>query len=147
MILHEVRKRHISQVQAGKELAISPRWVRDLVKRLKAQGDRAVVHRPRGRASNRRLPEAMKARAVKLFAQEVEIEQRLDQTLWMRWRNRRLPLDRCAEEKKANYRAPWIPPRAAQEPDAAEGNVFASSPANAGTKRLPERPLWQGPAE
>jgi hypothetical protein len=26
-VLHEVRKRHITQGQAGKELAISPRWV------------------------------------------------------------------------------------------------------------------------
>ena len=26
-VLHEVRKRHITQVQAGKELAISPRCV------------------------------------------------------------------------------------------------------------------------
>ena len=64
-VLHEVRKWHITQVQAGKELAISPRWVRELLRRMKARGDR-VVHGLRG-GSNRRLPEAMKARAVKLF--------------------------------------------------------------------------------
>jgi len=68
-VLHEVRKQHITQVQAGKELAISPRWVRELLRRMKARGDRAVVHGLRGKASNRRLPEATKARAVKLFAQ------------------------------------------------------------------------------
>ena len=33
---------------------------------MKARGDR-VVHGLRGKGSNRRLPEAMKARAVKLF--------------------------------------------------------------------------------
>src|SRR6476646_192306 len=65
-VLHEVTKRHITQVQAGKELAISPRWVRELLRRMKARGDR-VVHGLRGKGSNRRLPEAMKARAVKLF--------------------------------------------------------------------------------
>jgi hypothetical protein len=47
-VLHEVRKRHITQVQAGKELAISPRWVRELLQRMKARGDRAVVHGLRG---------------------------------------------------------------------------------------------------
>ena len=43
-VLHEARKRHITQVQAGKELAISPRWVRELLWRMKARGHRAVVH-------------------------------------------------------------------------------------------------------
>ena len=74
-VLHEVRKRHITQVQAGKELAISPRWVRELLRRMKARGDRAVVHGLRGKRSNRRLPEAMKARAVKLFAQQKQARQ------------------------------------------------------------------------
>src|SRR5580704_1199102 len=64
-VLHEVRKRHITQVQAGKELAISPRWVRELLRRMKARGDRAVVHGLRGRRSNRRLPES---RAVDVSA-------------------------------------------------------------------------------
>jgi len=74
-VLHEVRKRHITQVQAGKELAISPRWVRELLRRMKARGDRAVVHGLQGKASNRRLPEATKARAVKLFAQQKQTRQ------------------------------------------------------------------------
>lgn len=74
-VLHEVKKRHITQVQAGKELAISPRWVRELLRRMKARGDRAVVHGLRGKRSNRRLPEAMKARAVKLFAQQKQARQ------------------------------------------------------------------------
>jgi hypothetical protein len=74
-VLHEVRKRHITQVQAGKELAISPRWVRELLRRMKARGDRAVVHGLRGKRSNRRLPEAMKARAVKLFREQKQARQ------------------------------------------------------------------------
>ena len=57
-VLHEVRKRHITQVQAGKELAISPRWVRELLRRMKARGDRAVVHglRGNGRTGDCRRP-------------------------------------------------------------------------------------------
>jgi hypothetical protein len=49
-VLHEVRKRHITQVQAGKESVISPRWVRELLRRMKARGDRALVHGLRGLA-------------------------------------------------------------------------------------------------
>jgi hypothetical protein len=51
---------------------------------------------------------------------QVEIEQRLDQSLWMRWKQRRFPLDRCPAEKKPSYRAAWTPPLAAQKPDAAQ---------------------------
>jgi DNA-binding Lrp family transcriptional regulator len=68
-VLHEVRKRHITQPQAGAELGISPRWVRALLKRMKLEGDRAVVHRLRGRASNRKLPAWVKQRAIGLFRQ------------------------------------------------------------------------------
>src|ERR1043166_3696357 len=74
-VLHEVRKRHITQVQAGKELAISPRWVRELLRRMKARGDQAVVHGLRGKRSNRRLPETMQARAVKLFREQKQARQ------------------------------------------------------------------------
>src|ERR1700719_25605 len=34
-VLHEVRKRHITQKQAGVELGLSVRWVRTLLKRLR----------------------------------------------------------------------------------------------------------------
>ena len=74
-VLHEVRKRHITQVQAGKELGVTARWVRELLRRMRGRGDRAVVHGLRGKRSNRRLPEGMQARAVKLFAQQQQARQ------------------------------------------------------------------------
>jgi hypothetical protein len=76
---------------------------------------------------------------------QVEIEQRLDQTLWMRWKQRRLPLDRCAAEKKPNYRAAWTPPLAAHKPDAAERSLRLKqirTRYNEACKRVQERPLW-----
>ena len=42
---------------------------------MKARGDRAVVHGLRGKRSNRRLPKAMKARAVKLFREQKQARQ------------------------------------------------------------------------
>jgi transposase-like protein len=74
-VLHGVQKRHITQVQAAKELGISARWVRVLLQRVQARGDGAVVHRLRGRPSNRRLPEATKRRAVELFRQQKQARQ------------------------------------------------------------------------
>ena len=74
-VLDAVRKRHITQVQAGRELGVSPRWVREVLRRMRARGDGAVVHGLRGKRSNRRLPEATQARAVKLFAQHKQARQ------------------------------------------------------------------------
>src|SRR5215472_7354228 len=47
-VLHEVRKRHITQRQAAAELGISVRWVRTLLKRLRVHGDGGLRHRLRG---------------------------------------------------------------------------------------------------
>ena len=69
-VLHEVRKRHITQKQAGVELGISVRWVRTLGKRLLREGDSALRHRLRGRPSNRKTPEAVKRRVLELFRQK-----------------------------------------------------------------------------
>src|SRR4029077_14162490 len=67
-VLHEVSKRHITQAQAGKELGISARWVREVGERIKGRGDGAVVHGLRGKRSNRRLGEKVKTRALQVFA-------------------------------------------------------------------------------
>ena len=65
-VLHEVEQGQLTQRGAGKQLGITDRWVRKLLARIKAEGDGGIVHRLRGRASNRRLPEKMRARIVKL---------------------------------------------------------------------------------
>jgi hypothetical protein len=65
-VLHEVQGEHLTQGEAAKQLEISDREVRRLLARIAAEGDRGVVHRLRGRASNRRLPENLRSRALKL---------------------------------------------------------------------------------
>jgi transposase len=67
-VLHEVHKRHIPQRQAAVELGVSERWVRKLLGRWRAGGDGALRHGLRGRASNRKMPEAVKRRAADPFA-------------------------------------------------------------------------------
>ena len=47
-VLHAVSRRHITQMQAARELGVSSRWVRALLQRIKQEGDGGVVHRSRG---------------------------------------------------------------------------------------------------
>jgi hypothetical protein len=47
-VLHEVKKRHITQKQAAAELGLSVRWVRKLLLRLRAAGDAGLRHGLRG---------------------------------------------------------------------------------------------------
>jgi len=65
-VLHELQGGHLTQVEAAGQLGISDREVRRLLARIAAEGDRGVVHRLRGKASNRRLPESLRSRALKL---------------------------------------------------------------------------------
>jgi transposase len=69
-VLHEVRKRHITQRQAAAELGITVRWVRTLLQRLRVYGDGGLRHRLRGKGSNHKTPEELKRRAIELFRQK-----------------------------------------------------------------------------
>lgn len=54
-VLHEVKQKHLTQVEAAGRLKVSDRQVRRLLMRMDDSGDRALVHGLRGRASNRKL--------------------------------------------------------------------------------------------
>src|SRR3989441_8668486 len=69
-VLDEAEKGHLTQRQAGERLKLSERWVRKLVARLRKEGDGGILHRLRGRASKRKIPEAVRQRAVRLVRRE-----------------------------------------------------------------------------
>lgn len=54
-VLHEVQAGHITQRQAAERLGRSTRQVRRMQRRVAAEGDAGIVHRLRGRPSNRRI--------------------------------------------------------------------------------------------
>jgi transposase len=54
-VLHEIKRKQITQIEAAKRLKISDRHIRRLLVGLRKLGDRAVLHGLRGRPSNRRL--------------------------------------------------------------------------------------------
>jgi DNA-binding Lrp family transcriptional regulator len=53
-VLHEVRRRHITQKQAAMELGLSARWVRKLLVRLRREGGKAVTHAAGGKSERHR---------------------------------------------------------------------------------------------
>jgi DNA-binding Lrp family transcriptional regulator len=69
-VLHEVKKKHITQKEAAEQLGLSGRWVRKLVRRLRKEGDRGVIHRLRGKVSNRKIAQKVRQKAVKIVRAE-----------------------------------------------------------------------------
>ena len=69
-VLHEAEEGHLTQKQAGVQLKLSERWVRELVGRLREEGDGGILHRLRGRASKRKLSEGVRAKVVRLVKRE-----------------------------------------------------------------------------
>ena len=68
--LHVIRKvleRAIKQVRAAEILCLSSRQIRRLVERVRREGDRGIVHKSRGKPSNRRMDDQVRVRAIKLY--------------------------------------------------------------------------------
>lgn len=63
-VLHQVEQGYLTQAEAGQQVQVSARQVRRLLRRVRAEGDRGVVHRLRGRPSNRKLPAAVQRRIL-----------------------------------------------------------------------------------
>jgi hypothetical protein len=68
-VLHEVKQKQITQMEAAKRLKISDRHIRRLLVGLGKRGDRAVIHGLRGRRSNRRLAERLELKILRRVRQ------------------------------------------------------------------------------
>ena len=69
-VIHEVASGEggagrLTQARAGELLGLSERQVRRLVKRYREQGDAGLIHRSRGRPSNRTLPNKLRTQVMK----------------------------------------------------------------------------------
>ena len=69
-IVQKVLEGGLKQVEAAEILSLSGRQVRRVVRRVRAEGDRGVAHRSRGKPSNRRFPEETKGKAIVLYRQK-----------------------------------------------------------------------------
>jgi len=66
-VIRKVMERVIKQVEAAEILSLSGRQIRRIVKRIRREGDRGIVHRLRGRPSNRRTPDPVKDKVIRLY--------------------------------------------------------------------------------
>src|ERR1022692_4577828 len=71
VVLKKAQKKLIGQGQAGSDLGITARQVRRLLQQLKRDGDRAVIHKLRGRNSNRKTDVKIREEAVGILSQDV----------------------------------------------------------------------------
>jgi hypothetical protein len=66
-VIRKVLERVMKQVEAAVILGLSGRQIRRMVRRIRKEGDIGIVHKSRGRLSNRRIGDKMKARVIKLY--------------------------------------------------------------------------------
>ena len=64
------RDKKITQKVAAERMEVSARRVRQLLRKLKSKGDGVVVHGLRKRASNRKITESVRQRAIELVRSE-----------------------------------------------------------------------------
>jgi len=71
--LHIVRKaldKSITQAEAADIIGRCLRQVRRIVKRVKREGDSGVIHKSRGKPSNRALPKKIKDKTLRLYKEK-----------------------------------------------------------------------------
>jgi hypothetical protein len=68
-VIRQTMEKTLTQGQAGVVLGLTPRHIRRLMERVEQAGDQGLAHRGRETPSNRRIPEPVKAKALRLYAQ------------------------------------------------------------------------------
>jgi transposase len=66
-VVQKVLEGGLKQVEAAEILSLSSRHIRRVVKRVRREGQRGIVHRLRGRPSNRKLGDQFKDKVIKLY--------------------------------------------------------------------------------
>lgn len=66
-IIQSAIDRRVTQKTAGSMLEFSERQVRRLIKAVREEGDRGVIHKSRGRPSNRRFSEEIRGKVLSLY--------------------------------------------------------------------------------
>ena len=70
-VLKKAQKKLIRQAQAVRELGVTVRHFRRMLKRLKKEGDKAAIHTLRDRLSNRKREEKTREKIVQILSEEV----------------------------------------------------------------------------
>lgn len=71
-VVQEVSNKHIAQKEAASMLSLSERQIRRLFKRFLKEGDMGLIHKGRGKPSNRKLPQEIKAKVINLYKKKYQ---------------------------------------------------------------------------
>jgi len=66
-VIQRVLEGGLKQVEAAEILSLSSRHIRRVVKRVWGEGERGIVHRLRGQPSNRKIPDQLRDKVIKLY--------------------------------------------------------------------------------
>ncbi len=69
-IIHQALDKRITQKTAAELVGLSSRQIRRILKRVRKEGDDGISHRSRGKTSNRRFPQKVKDKALKLYREK-----------------------------------------------------------------------------
>jgi len=69
-VIEKVREGMIKQVEAAEILSLSSRQICRIVKRIRVEGDRGIVHKSRGRPSNRRIAGKIRDKVIELYRKQ-----------------------------------------------------------------------------
>lgn len=69
-LIHKVFHREIKQVNVADILSLSPRQIKRIVSRVRKEGDVGIIHKSRGRPSNRRLADEIKEKVIKYYREK-----------------------------------------------------------------------------
>jgi transposase len=69
-IIEKVIRKHLKQKEAAELLGLSDRQIRRISHRVGKEGERGLIHRNRGRPSNRKYPEGMIEEVLRLYQEE-----------------------------------------------------------------------------
>ena len=63
-VLHDVKQKHLTQVEAAQQLKVTDRHVRRMLIRIGERGDGGIVHQLCGRPSNRKLAASLEQKIL-----------------------------------------------------------------------------------
>ncbi len=69
-IINKVLEGLLNEAEATQIIGLSRRQVRRLIKRVREEGDNGIIHKLRGRVSNRKIPDEIRDRVIELYKME-----------------------------------------------------------------------------
>jgi len=66
-IINKILDKRLKQIEAVKILGLCYRQISRIVKKIRLKGDKGIMHKSRGKASNRAFPEEFKDKVIKIY--------------------------------------------------------------------------------